>query len=82
MDILETCGLEKKGEESVSNLDTKYLIHHIGTPLTKALSEIVQKQPLDPIEYLSCWLFRYKENQLEIKRVSTVIPFFEIPETS
>lgn len=64
---METNGAEKK-EVKISDLDTKYLIYHVGAPLTKALTEIVQKQPLDPIEYLSCWLYKYKENQLELKR--------------
>ena len=74
MELLEP--YETNSEGNISNQSTKYLICQVGTPLTKALCEIVQKQPLDPIEYLSGWLYKYKENQLQIKRVSR-IPVFD-----
>lgn len=68
MDILEKYGVEKESEQGVSNLDTKYLIAQVGAPLTKALGEIALKQPQDPIEYLSGLLFKYRDNQLELKK--------------
>ncbi|XP_074042256.1 uncharacterized protein [Leptinotarsa decemlineata] len=43
--------------------DVTYLIEHLGTPLTLALTEITAVQPRDPIHYLGHWLFKYLYNR-------------------
>ena len=47
-------------------MDSIYLKEHVGDALSKGLSEIVQKQPVDPIEYLADWLRKYVKNQKEV----------------
>ncbi|XP_014772839.1 reticulocyte-binding protein homolog 2a [Octopus bimaculoides] len=49
-------------------IDSQYIVDNLGVPLTKALTEIILKQPLDPIEYLARWLYKYKENQSELQK--------------
>ena len=39
--------------------DAQYLMNVVASPLTKALAEIVLKQPADPIEYLALWLYNF-----------------------
>ena len=43
-------------------MDTAYLKEHVGRALTLGLTEIAQKKPVDPIEYLSKWLRKHVEN--------------------
>ncbi|KAK7110035.1 serine/threonine-protein phosphatase 6 regulatory ankyrin repeat subunit B-like [Littorina saxatilis] len=43
-----------------STIDGKYVAQHLGTALTQALAEIVEKKPWDPIEYLGQWLYKYR----------------------
>lgn len=45
-----------------TTLDGKYVAEHLGTALTLALAELAERRPKDPIEYLSMWLYKYKEN--------------------
>ncbi|GAB1597819.1 uncharacterized protein LOC115218250 [Argonauta hians] len=52
------------------NVDSRYAVDVVGTPLTKAIAEIVMKQPLDPIDYLARWLYKYKENQIELQKLN------------
>lgn len=45
-----------------STVDGKYVAQHLGTALTLALAEIAERRPKDPVEYLSMWLYKYREN--------------------
>ncbi|CAG2230551.1 unnamed protein product [Mytilus edulis] len=45
-----------------TTIDGKYVAEHLGSALTFALAELAEKRPKDPIEYLSKWLYKYREN--------------------
>ena len=52
-----------------TSVDGKYVAQHLGTALTLALAEIVEKRPWDPIEYLGQWLYKYQKNLDEVAKV-------------
>ena len=53
---------KKEFAEYPTKLDAKYLANHLGHCLQMALSEIAEKRPWDPIEYLAQWLYKHAEN--------------------
>ncbi|KAK3722076.1 hypothetical protein QZH41_019820 [Actinostola sp. cb2023] len=44
-------------------MDSEYLKKHVGVALSLGLTEIVQKRPVDPIEYLAFWMRKFVENR-------------------
>ncbi|WAQ95664.1 DYDC2-like protein [Mya arenaria] len=47
------------------NMDTAYLKQTLGDSLSRCLSEVSEKRPRDPIEYISQWLYKYKKAEAE-----------------
>ena len=54
-------------------MDSEYLKKHVGVALSLGLTEIVQKRPVDPIEYLAFWMRKFVENRDFEDKVSTLL---------
>lgn len=44
-------------------MDSEYLKKHVGDALMLGMSEVVQKRPVDPVEYLAFWLRKFVVNR-------------------
>ena len=55
--------------------DSKYLAQVLGSALQKALAEICERRPWDPIEYLALWLRKYAQNMKRQQQVCKFLAF-------
>jgi len=44
---------------------------YAGHILSACLAEVVEKKPLDPIEYIAHWIYKYRETQKRLQEVSS-----------
>ena len=51
-------------------MDSGYLVSKLGVCLKQALSEVVEKRPNDPIEYLAQFLYKFHKTEVLKEEVS------------
>ncbi|XP_018333555.1 uncharacterized protein LOC108742744 [Agrilus planipennis] len=67
-EICEEISEQISSEEEISDIpktteEVYYLKEIFGKPLTMALTEIMIRQPRDPVQYLAHWLMKYRYNR-------------------
>lgn len=51
-------------------METEYLKRNLGTCLVEGLTEVAVHQPVDPINFLAHWIYRYKKTINEEDKVT------------
>ncbi|NWH31809.1 DYDC2 protein, partial [Chloropsis hardwickii] len=54
-------------------MESQYLKQCLGSCLKKGLAEVVEHRPADPIEYLAHWIYNYRRNLDEEKKVDPTL---------
>lgn len=60
----------KSTPTGLSGFDSQYLGRELGQILVKAISEVAEKRPWDPIEYLAQLLYKLSENEAKKEKVT------------
>lgn len=53
-------------------MDSDYLKQTVGQCLVSCLSEVCEKRPADPIEYIALWLLKHVQNVAVKGKVCTI----------
>lgn len=51
-----------------TTIEAQYVARTVGPALSKGLAEIVEKRPVDPVEYLAHYLYKFVENRHEAQK--------------
>lgn len=57
------------------SVDVDYLKNSIGRCLVDGLTEVAELRPVDPVNFLAHWIYRYKEKLNEEEKVTHPLSF-------
>ncbi|GFR96300.1 serine/threonine-protein phosphatase 6 regulatory ankyrin repeat subunit B [Elysia marginata] len=56
-----------------TTVDGRYIAQHLGEALTRAMAEIAEVRPWDPIEYLARWLYKYRRDDAYSRKQEEIL---------
>ena len=52
--------------------ESQYICKHLGEVLSRCLADVMEYRPVDPIEYMAQWIYRYIDNKKREEQVSEI----------